>query len=138
VQEKEIVCIICPVGCRVQVKATPGDDERLQVEGNECGRGKKYALEEFTNPTRVITSTVVIRGALLPRLPVKTREPVPRHLIFECLKELDRVEVESPVQVGEVIIKDVLGTGTDIVATRSMENISNHEHRREKEAANAD
>ncbi len=37
------------------------------------------------------------------------------------MKEINKVKVTAPVKMGgDVIIKDVMGTGTDIVASRSM------------------
>ncbi len=117
---KEMVCIVCPLSCKVKVESNPGVTEELIVEGHQCKRGKVYAIEEFTNPTRMVTSTVVIYNASLPRLPVKTSKPIPKGLIFPCIKEIERVSVNGPVKMGDVIIKDLLGTDIDLVASRSM------------------
>jgi len=115
---REMICIVCPVGCRLQVDERP--DGEIIVMGNGCNRGVPYAKKELTNPTRVITSTVKIKGGIHKRLPVKTSTDIPKGLNFDVMKELEGIEVESPIKVGTVLIKNVLGTGADIVATRNM------------------
>lgn len=114
--KKELVCIVCPVGCRLTVDI----DKDYSVTGNQCNRGAVYGKKELINPTRTITSTVVISGGTSSRLPVKTSEEIPKNMIFKIMKELDEVRVESPINVGDIIIKNVLNTGVDIVASRSM------------------
>ena len=115
---KEMICIVCPKGCRLQVDERP--DGEILVMGNGCNRGIPYAKKELTNPTRVITSTVKIKGGIHKRLPVKTSTDIPKGLNFDVMKELEAIEVVAPIKVGTVLIKNVLGTGADIVATRNM------------------
>ena len=95
-------------------------DNELKTTGNQCPRGQKYAVDELTAPTRVVTSSVKIEGGIYNRLTVKTVNPIPKELIFKCMDEINRVEVKSPIKMGDVIIKNVLDTGIDIVATRNM------------------
>ena len=115
--KKEMICIVCPRGCRL----TAGQEEgRITVTGNSCPRGEEYAVNELTNPKRVITSTVQLEGAALCRLPVKTDGGIPKGRIRECMKEINRITVCAPVRAGEVLIPNVLGTGVNVVATRSF------------------
>ena len=90
------------------------------MTGNSCPRGKEYAINEVTNPTRTITSTVAISGGELHRLPVMTSSPIPKGKIFEVMQEIDKVRACAPVRIGDVIIRNVLGTGSDIIATRNI------------------
>lgn len=115
---REMICIVCPKGCRLTVDEKP--DGEIIVMGNDCPRGIPYAKKELTNPTRVITSTVKISGGIHNRLPVKTSIDIAKGLNFAVMKELNNVEVVAPVKVGTVLIKNILGTGADIVATRDM------------------
>jgi len=112
----EIVCIVCPSGCRLKVD--PKDN--FSVTGNTCKRGEKYGKNEIKKPTRVITSTVCVSGAELPRMPVKTDTPIPKEKIFDVMKLLDGLETESPIKIGTVIVKDICGTGANFVSTRSL------------------
>jgi len=120
--EKEMICITCPMGCHLTVTQT---DEQggLLVSGNKCNRGKAYAIEEIRNPKRVVPTTVTIEDGVLNRLPVKTKDPIPKELIFEAMKEINQVVVRAPISCGDVIIENLLETGVSVVATRSMKHI---------------
>lgn len=113
---KELVCIVCPKGCRLQVD----EEHSYAVSGNSCPRGAEYGKNELLHPTRVLTSTVCIQGGLHRRLPVKTTAPIPKELIFEAMDALNEVRLTAPVHLGQVVIHDLLGTGVDVVATRDM------------------
>ena len=92
--------------------------EVISVTGNTCKRGDVYARKEVTNPTRIVTSTVRVSGGDADMVSVKTKEDIPKGKIFECVKALKSVEVPAPVYIGDVLVKDVAGTGVDIVATK--------------------
>ena len=111
---KEFICIVCPRGCHLKV------DDDMNVTGNTCPRGKVYALNEITNPTRMITSTVAIESTELRRLPVMTSAPIPKGKIFDVMAEINKVRVKAPVKINDVIIKNVLGLDSDIIATRNI------------------
>lgn len=113
---KELICIVCPKGCHLKVDEQNG----YAVTGNQCERGVVYGKKELTNPTRVITSTVRVQGAQIPRLPVKTDRDIPKKDIFPAMCLLDSVTVKAPVHCGDIIIPDILGTGANFVATRSL------------------
>lgn len=115
--KKEMTCIACPMGCHLTVE---GEGDKWTVTGNSCKNGERYGIQEMTDPRRIVPSTVVIKGAMLHRLPVKTAQEIPKGKIFDCMKELDQVVVNAPVKMGDVVLKDVCGTGIDIVATKTM------------------
>lgn len=117
---KEITCIACPIGCRLLVERDQSKESGYSVSGNQCKRGEVYGIKERTNPTRIITSTVKIINVLLPRLPIKTDGSIPKDKIFDCMTEINKVVVEAPISVRDIIISDVLGTGVNIIATRDM------------------
>jgi CxxC motif-containing protein len=116
--DREIVCIVCPTGCRIRVRGA--NQRRLTVGGNECKRGEEYALKEISDPRRTLITTVQIDHGSLRRLPVRTNREIPKERIFPCMEVINGVRVEAPVEIGQVIIADILGTGADVVATRSM------------------
>ena len=115
--QKTITCISCPLGCLLTITAE--DKYVTSVTGASCNRGKVYAKMEIKNPIRMVTSTIPIRGSDLKMISVKTHEPIPKDLIFDCLKSLIGVEKQAPVKIGDVVLKNVCGTGVDIVATRN-------------------
>ena len=107
------------MGCPLVVTMDGG--EVISVTGNTCKRGEIYGRKEVTNPTRIVTSTVRVSGGSIDMVSVKTKEDIPKGKIFDCVKALKEVEVEAPVHIGDVIVKDVAGTGVDIVATKNVE-----------------
>jgi CxxC motif-containing protein len=110
----ELICIVCPMGCRLTV------DDKMNVTGNSCKRGEIYGKEEVTDPKRTVTSTVRIAGAPANRCPVKTDRPIQKHLIFRAMELLDSVELSSPVAAGEIVLKNILDTEVNFIATKSM------------------
>jgi len=119
-ERKEMICIVCPMGCHLTVDKDETSESGYKVSGNKCKRGAEYGVREMTNPTRVITTTVKIKNGLLSRLPVKTDGEVPKNMNFECMKAINEIEVESPVKVGDIIIENILETGINVVASRTM------------------
>jgi CxxC motif-containing protein len=114
---RELVCIACPVGCRLRVFQ---DSSGIRVQGNQCEKGDTYGREELLAPRRVVTATVRLAGSPLRRLPVKTHRPLPREHIGALLTQASRLEVRAPVARGQVLLADFLGTGVDLVATRTV------------------
>lgn len=119
---KEInkVCIVCPIGCNLTIRKDSNQSEGYKVTGNKCIRGEKYALNEMINPTRVLTSTVKIKGLENIMLPVKTDIPVPKKKMFEIMEKLKSIEVEMPVNRMDIVIKDICNTNVNIIATKSV------------------
>jgi len=116
--KKELICINCPLGCNLEV--TYDKKKIIRVKGNTCKRGEQYAEKEIFHPERIVTTTVRVKGADIPLVPVKTAQSVPKKLSFKIMKEAFSVCVEAPVKTGDVVIKDILGTGVDLVATRNL------------------
>jgi CxxC motif-containing protein len=114
---KEFICIVCPNSCRLVVTA---NEERITVTGNECLRGEKHGIREYREPTRMLTTTVAVSGGTLPRLPVISREEVPKALLGKCLETLYKMEVHAPLRCGDTIVKDICKTGVDVIASRSI------------------
>ncbi len=115
---KEMICICCPMGCHLQVDDR--DRNNITVEGNTCPRGAKYAKDEVTCPKRVVTSIVNVTGGEINMVSVKTSDAIPKEKMFDALKLLDNISVSAPVEIGQVIIKDIFGLGVDIVATKTV------------------
>ena len=113
---KELICIVCPKGCHLHVD----EENDYAVTGNGCPRGAEYGKNELTNPTRVVTSTVRCTGGAYPRCPVKTDKPIPKGLMFQVMKELDKVDVTAPAPLGTVVIANVCGTDANVVTCREL------------------
>lgn len=112
---KDMTCIICPRGCALKVKI---EGENITVSGNSCPKGKQYAIDECTNPTRTVTSSVRVENLEDTMLSVKTENPVSKDKIFEVMRLIRAKSVCAPVKIEDVIIK--VAFGTNIVATKDI------------------
>lgn len=117
-EERNLTCISCPMGCSLTVVMEQGTV--VSVSGNTCKRGDIYARKEVTDPTRIVTTTVRVEGGEAEMVSVKTKEDIPKGKIFDCVRALKDVTVKAPIHIGDVILSDVAGTGVDIVATKEV------------------
>lgn len=109
----ELVCIVCPRGCRINV-------ENGVVSGNSCKRGEAFALSEMTCPMRTVCSTVATTFEDYPVLPVRTNGEIPKDKIQDLMKEINAVVVDKKIKRGDVVIQKVVGTDVDVVASASI------------------
>ncbi|BCS81595.1 DUF1667 domain-containing protein [Anaerocellum diazotrophicum] len=116
-QKNKVTCILCPRGCIIEKKEQGGTFEFV---GFGCTRGMKWAKEEFTNPKRILTTTVHVKSGEIEFVPVRTTKPIPKEKIFEAISILKGIEVLAPVEIGSVIVKNILDTGADVVTTRRV------------------
>ena len=116
---KDMVCIVCPLGCKLKVYKSDGNQAEYAVQGNKCFRGAEYGIKEMTNPTRVLTTTVAISGAAVRRLPVRSSGAIPKQVLEPAMEFINKVKVAAPIQMGQTIIENILNTGVDIVASKS-------------------
>lgn len=117
-KERELICICCPRGCRLKVS------QSLEVTGNFCPRGAIYGKQEVLSPERVITSTVKIDGAELPLCSAKSEKPIPKGLLFKAMEEINALSIKAPIKVGDILIKDLAGSGIPLVATSTLKKIN--------------
>lgn len=120
-ETRELTCIGCPRGCSLNVVLEDG--AVVSLVGNSCPIGDSYGRKEVTDPRRTVTSTVAVIGGEYRVVPVKTASDIPKHLIMDCMAEIARTQVTAPVHIGDVVIKNVLGTGTDVVATKNINSL---------------
>lgn len=111
----KMICIMCPIGCEMEVTQNESD---IKVTGNTCKRGEVYARMEIINPQRIITSLFPVKNDGV--VPCKTSSTVEKSKIFDILQEIKRNSATKPIKVGDVLIKNVLETGVDIVATSNI------------------
>ena len=123
-EEKEIICVSCPMGCRISVQVQKGDI--ISIIGNDCPKGIKYAKEEFINPVRILPTTVKVIGGELPLVSVKTEKAIPKRLLLKAMAEIAKIEVDAPVKIGQVIKDNLIGTGVSLVATRNIKKVNSN------------
>jgi len=118
VEKKHFVCVVCPVGCEIDVVH---DGSRIiSMEGNKCEKSEEFVRQELIEPMRIFTTTVRVEGARWPVIPVRTDKSVPKRLFPRIMRQLRRVKLHAPVKIADVVVEDVQRTGANIIATRTM------------------
>ena len=114
---RNLTCIVCPKGCQITVEL---DESKrvLSVNGHTCKRGEEYANTECTAPRRTITTTVAVVGGGV--VPVKTDKTVPKELMLDCMALINQVRVDRATPLGAVVIENILGTGANVITTKSV------------------
>src|SRR4030042_4261164 len=119
---KKFICIRCPRGCEI---TTTLDGYTInEIKGNVCKLGTSYVENEVKDPRRIITTTVKVKNGKFPLAPVWTKEPIPKDYVFDLMDELRKVELEAPVKIDQIVLKDFNKTGVDIVASGKVERIN--------------
>jgi CxxC motif-containing protein len=121
--EREMICISCPIGCHLTVKWQEVEHinpDSITIEGNKCPRGTIYGVEEILAPKRVVTATCAVNSMHMNRIPVKTDGAILKEHINSLLDVLYKIELKVPVKLGDTVIKDIKGSGINLVATRSL------------------
>ena len=110
-EERNLTCIGCPLGCALKVTI---DGDNVTVTGNTCKRGADYGANEVTHPTRIVTSTVCVKNGTIPMVSVKTAQDIPKEKIMDVMDCINRITVEAPVHIGDVLLSDAAATGVTI------------------------
>lgn len=115
--KNKLVCIVCPIGCEMDV-VKEGED--VLVSGNKCKRGKTFAENELKNPKRSICSTVKTVFDEVPVLPVRLSNEIPKDRIFDVMAEINKALLTRRIGAGDVVIPDVLGLSVDVIASSNI------------------
>ena len=118
-ETREFICIRCPMGCALRAEITEGAVSA--VSGNTCRRGADYAAQEAVAPKRTVTSSVRVRGGERKLVAVKTVPDVPKESIFAVMEAIRALRATPPVRIGDVLLTNVAGTGSDLVAAANAE-----------------
>jgi len=116
---QEVICVLCPVGCRIIVEIKDGEITKLENAG--CKRGRGYAEQEIKFPVRDFFTTVRVKGGRIPVVSVRSTGPVPKHMLMRCASKLAKIIVPAPVRIGDIIVKNLMNLGVDIIATKNVE-----------------
>ena len=117
-EKKHFVCVVCPIGCEIDV--VHDGDKIISMEGNKCEKSEEFVRQELIEPMRILTTTVRIQGARWAVIPVRSDKAVPKRLFPRIMKQLRRIKLQAPVSMLDVVGKDSVGTGANIIATRTM------------------
>lgn len=77
------------------------------VSGKLCPKGEAYVTQELTDPKRTIAASVRLTSA------------IPKERIFDVMH--NRCALTAPVRIGDVVLHDVLGLGSDVIVTKNVD-----------------
>ena len=117
--KRTFTCIVCPSGC--EVEAEYEGTQVLSVTGNLCPKGKIYVTQELMDPRRTIATSVRVEGGALPLASVRLTNAIPKDRIFDVMHEILRQVLIAPVQIGDVVVKNILGLDSDVIVTKNIE-----------------
>ena len=117
--KRTFTCIVCPNGC--EVEAEYEGTTVLSVTGNLCPKGKAYVTQGLVDPRRTIATSVRVEGGSLPLTSVRLTKAIPKDRIFDVMAEINRQTLTAPVHIGDVVIADVLGLGSDVIVTKHID-----------------
>lgn len=117
--KRTFTCIVCPNGC--EMEAEYEGTSVLSVTGNLCPKGKAYVTQELVDPRRTIASSVRVTGGVLPLTSVRITNAIPKDRIFDVMAEINKQTLTAPVHIGDVVIRNVLGLGSDVIVTKHIE-----------------
>ena len=111
--KKEYICIVCHKGCHIVVD---GDN----ISGYTCLRGLNYVKQESIDPRRILTTTVKVNDKNIRVCPVKSSDTLPKDKLFASMDEINKISVNLPIKLHQVVIKNILNTGVDIITTKEI------------------
>lgn len=125
IEKLKFNCTTCPSECLLTVEVERDANGAVaavrSVTGNSCLRGNKFAHQELTCPMRVLTTTVAVSGGNEALLPVRTAEAIPLALHAQAMDLIRGVVVEAPIRMGNVVLPNLLDTGTDLIASMDID-----------------
>ena len=120
--KRTFTCIVCPNGCEIEAQYEGA--QVLAVSGNLCAKGETYAIQELVAPCRTIATSVRVEGGALPLASVRLTNAVPKERIFDVMREINRHTLTAPVRIGDVVVADILGLGSDVIVTKNVEKVN--------------
>jgi CxxC motif-containing protein len=115
----KITCIICPIGCEMTIHHKEGII--TNIEGHQCKKGIGYAKEELLYPVRTLTTTVKVDRGVIPLVSVRTNKPIPKEKLFQVMNAVAEIEVNAPVMIGDILVKNLIGLDAHLIATKNVD-----------------
>jgi CxxC motif-containing protein len=107
------------MGCAVTL-TIDHDGKVASITGHKCKQGKKYVMDEYENPVRTLTATVLTQVSSQRLLAVRTTAPIPKTKLMPGMMALTKVRAKPAIKMGDVIVSNLLDTGVDVVASSDL------------------
>lgn len=114
----ERICRMCNENCKLSIMNIDG---KYEVKGQKCEEGLQFIKKIIELDEDILTTLVRIKGSSETIVvPVKSSGPIKKNLHVECSKALSRLYIGPPVKIGDIICKNILNTGMDIICTKNI------------------
>ena len=110
---RKFTCIVCPNGCEIEVEYEGKDVKNIEGEG--CRKGREYVVQELTDPRRNIASSVILLN-----VSVRLTNPIPKDKIFDVMDIIKNIKLKAPVEVGDIVVKNIMGYDSDLIVTKQV------------------
>lgn len=114
---KKVVCNKCKEYCVIDIN---NEYEKIEFLGNKCLQGIEFAQNDLESPKNVLTTLVRIKGADINVVSVKSDKPIDKRLFIKCSRALSRINVGAPIKIGDIVCKNLLNLGVDIICTKNV------------------
>jgi len=119
--KKEIICILCPNGCPLEVEYEETPVIKVtDVSNHICEKGEDWARNELENPMRHIASSILVEKGDFKLVSVRTEEPIPLADIQRVIQAIKKKKVKPPIAINDILIKNPAGVPANIIATRNV------------------
>lgn len=113
-----MVCNKCEKYCILELK---NDDEFAEYFGSNCNKDISIKEIEMRSNKAILTSLVRIKGAEVKVVPVKSSKTIDKSLFMKCSRALSRINVGAPIRIGDIVCKNLLNLGVDIICTKNID-----------------
>ena len=117
-----IICIVCPVSCPVDVEWTQ-EAGIISIQNHLCRLANDFIQSEVFDPKRLLTTSMPVDQGDWPLVSVKSDPPLPKAMMLDAMDEIIGKRVTAPIQIGDVLVENILDTGCNIIATRNIKSI---------------
>ena len=112
--------LIKEITCTKFNKQCIASKDKYDINENLYSGEENLGLKQDTK-CDIFTTVVRIKGSDCNVVPVKSSRPLNKSLWLECSKVLSRIHVGAPIKLGDIICKNILNTGVDIICTKSID-----------------
>lgn len=113
------MCSKCPKYCQVEVSWQ--GNQIISLRGHQCPVGAEWATAQVVDTKAMVTTSVRVEGSNFPMIPVRTSRPVEKTKSMEVIKEAGKLVLKAPVRAGQVVHRNIAGTGADLLAVKEAQ-----------------
>lgn len=112
-------CPRCTNACMITYTVEFG--KILSIKNAACPKGENFIYEQAETPDSIINTKVYVKNGTTSLAEVQTSKPVPGYLLNEMKNALKKLELEAPLEFGQVLATNYLNSGADLISRSKIE-----------------